>query len=192
MDRLSLVYDYFEDHVRAAALINERRPLAFGILCFLIGGLSLFMARALGQRLVFLSFSPGSCALALLWEVACGFLLTATLHLILEMGRIKGNAAGLFVMLGLADLSWALCVPLLLVGQWLIPHAGWTASAVFSLAGLLNLSLKARSLQDNYHIGAGRAWLTLGLPYLAVLGAILLSFALALLALMLQLVKLLG
>lgn len=189
MGGVELAYDYFEDHVRAAALVNERRPLAFGIFCFLIGGLSLFIAQALAQRLLLLSFTGASCALTLLWELAAGFLLAAVLHLVLEMQGVRGSAAGLFVLLGLADLSWTLAVPLLLIARLAWPRSSWAATGVFVFVGLLNLGLKARSLQDNYRIGPGRAWLTLALPYLALIALGFLAFALAMIGLILEVVK---
>ena len=165
MASLELVYDYFEDHMRAASLVNERQPLALGVLGFLAGALSLFLAQALTHHLFFLSFSWSSCVLMFLWELLSGFLWTGVLHLILEMGSIKGSAAGLFVLLGLADLSWALALALALLASLLMTRSSWISTGIFPLVWLLRLSLKARALQDNYHISSGRAWLTLSLPY---------------------------
>lgn len=189
MSPIELVYDYFEDHVRAAAVVGERRPLALGIACYMVGGLSLFVAQALAQKLVLLSFSWTSLALVLLWDLAAGFLLTAVLHLILAMGSVEGSAAGLFVLLGLAELSWSLAVPLVLISRVLAPRSHLAVTAVLFAVGLLSLTLKARGLQDNYRLGAGRAWLTLGLPYLAMAAAAVLAFSLAVIGLILEIVK---
>lgn len=167
MSAADLLYDYFEDHVRACAHVNERPPLAFGLLCFAAGGLSLFVAQAVSHKMLLLSFGWTSCAVVLLWHVAAGFLLTAAVHLILSMGGARGSAAALFVLFGLAELAWALALPLALLLR-LAARSAWLGTAAFLAVGFLSLSLKARSLQDNYGIGPGRAWFTLGLPYAAV------------------------
>lgn len=189
MSSVELIYDYFEDHVRAAVAVNERRPLALGVLCFLVGGLSLFLAQALAQRLHIFSFSWASLILTLGWKVAAGFLMAAVLHLILEMFGVKGSAVALFVLLGLAELSWALALPMVLLARLVSERPSWGVTAVFFGVGLLCLSLKARSLQDNYRIGAGLAWFTLGLPYLAMTLAAVLAFSLAMIRLILEFVK---
>lgn len=189
MGPLELLYDCFEDHVKAARHIEERRPLAFGVLCFALGGAGLFAAQALAERLVLLPFSWYSCALVVLWELAAGFLLTAVLHLILDMGGFRGSAAGLFVLLGVAELAWTLALPLLLLSRLAGPRSPWAATGIFLFVGLLSLSLKARGIKDNYGVSLGRAWLTLSLPYLAVAGAAVLAFSLALAGLVLELVK---
>lgn len=189
MGALELIYDYFEDHVHAAALVNERRPVAFGVLCYLLGGLSFFVAQALAQRLFVLPFSWVSCLLSLGWEVAAGFILAAVLHLILEMAGIRGSAAGLFVLLGLADLTWALTVPLILIARLLMPHSSLAVTGIFFAVGLASLSLKARGLRDNYCIGLGKAWVALSVPYLAVAAAFVLAFSLAVIGLIAGLIS---
>lgn len=189
MSSVELVYDYFEDHVRAAAAVNERRPMALGVLCFLVGGLSLFLAQALAQRLHIFSFSWASLILTLGWKVSAGFLMAAVLHLILEMFGVKGSAVALFVLLGLAELSWALALPLVLLARLVSERSSWAVTAIFFGVGLLCLGLKARSLQDNYRIGAGRAWLALGLPYLAMTVVAVLAFSLAVMRLILEFVR---
>jgi len=178
MGSLELVYDYLEDHARASAQVSERRPLALGLLSFLIGGLSFYVAQVLAGR-VLLPFSWSSCALTLLWGLSAGFLLAGVLHLILEMQGIQGSAAGLFVQLGLAELSWTLAVPLVFLARLLLTRSSLVLTLVFLLVGALSLILKARGLQDNYRISAGRAWLTLSLPYLAAIGVLLLALSLA-------------
>jgi hypothetical protein len=188
MGPIELLYDYLEDHVRAAALVNERKPLAFGVFCFLCGGLSLFVAQGLANRLTLLSFSYSSCAIVLMWKVAAGFLLTAVVHSIAEMSGSTGSASSLFVLFGMADLSWALAIPLILLSR-AFGGASMSSTGIFFLIGLLSLSLKARSLQDNYHISSGRAWVTLGLPYVALGVAALLAVSLAVVGLVVELVK---
>ena len=176
MSPLELIYDYFEDHVRLAGVVRERRPLAVGVLGFLIGGLSVFVAQALSNRLHVLSFSWTSLVVVVGWKIVAGFLLAAILHLILEMQGQRGDVVALFILFGLADLAWGLAVPLVLVLK-AVSGSAWLVTAAFMLIGFLSLSLKARSLQDSYKITSGRAWFTLGLPYVAsvALGLILVS-----------------
>ena len=188
MSALELLFDYFEDHVRAAAAINERRPLAFGVLCFLVGGVSFFIAQALTDRLHLLTLSWASCAFVVGWELLLGFIFAAVVHLILEMGDVRGSAASTFVLFGLADLAWALTIPLILIIR-LGSHSAWAVTLVFFATWVLSLSLKARGLQDNYRIGQGRAWLTLSLPYMAVCVVALLVFSFALLSLIMHFAK---
>lgn len=174
---LELIYDYFEDHVRLAGVVRETQPVALGVLGFLVGGLSLFVAQALTNRLHILTFSWTSLAVVLLWKVAMGFVLAAVIHLILELQGLKGDAGALFILFGLADVAWALVVPGVMIAR-AVSRSTLPVSIVFLAVGFLTLSLKARSLQDGYKISSGRAWFMLGLPYLAVVSAILLAISL--------------
>lgn len=188
---MELIYDYFEDHVRAAALVNERRPVALGVLCFLLAGLSLFLSQALTDRLHLFGVSFSSCALAMLWKLAAGFLLAAVVHVIVDMGGVAGSAASLFVLFGLADLAWTLAVPLVLIAR-VFSTSSWVVTGIYLALGVLTLSLKARGLQDNYRINPGRAWLTLGLPYVLALGIVLIGVSLAVVGAIVKLVQVLG
>ena len=176
MSPLELIYDYFEDHVRLAAVVRERRPVAVGILGFLIGGLSVFLAQALTHRLHVLSFSWASLAMVEGWKILMGFLLAAVLHLILELQGHEGDAVALFILFGLADLSWALMVPLTLLLR-LVGRSSWPITAAFILVGFLSLSLKARGIQDGYRVTAGKAWFTLSLPYLTLVAGSVLALS---------------
>ncbi len=191
MSGVELIYDYFEDHVRASALVNERRPVALGVLCFLIAGLSIFVSQALTNRLHLLGVSVSSAALAMGWKLAAGFLLTAVVHVIVDMGGVAGSAAALFVLFGLADLGWALAVPLVLIAR-VFTSSSWVVTGIYLALGVLTLSLKARGLQDNYKINAGRAWMTLGLPYVAAVALVLLGVSLAVVGLIVKLVHIMG
>ena len=174
---IELVYDYFEDHVRCAAVVRERRPLALGVMGFLIGGLSVFVAQALTQRLHLLSFSWSSLAVVLAWKLVAGFLLVAVLHMFLEFQGLRGDAVALFICFGMADLAWTLAVPLALIVR-VLSRSSWLITASFMAVGFVSLSLKARSLQDAYRITTGKAWFTLSLPYLAVVAGALLALSL--------------
>lgn len=189
MGVLELVFDYFEDHVQAAARIDERRPVAFGALCFAVGALSLFVAQGLAGRLFPLSFGWPSLALMVLWELLCGFLLAAVLHFLLDLGGVRGSGSGLFVHLGLANLAWALAVPLVLILKFLLPGSSLAPTAVFLGVGLLSVGFKARGIQDNYRVTSAKAWVTLSLPYLLMMAASLLALGLAAGILFVELMK---
>ncbi len=191
MASLELLYDYFEDHRRASASVNEGRPLALGAGCYLVGAFSLFVAQGLADRLPF-AFSWPTLGLLVLWELGSGFALAAALHLILDMAGVRGSAAGLFILLGMADLVWVAAVPAMLLLKLAAPDADWTRTAAFLATALVGVSLKARSIQDNYHLSSGKAWVTLGLPYFLLIVGVLLASALALVGLVLQVVKAFG
>lgn len=178
MDAVELVYDYFEDRAHASALIRQRRPAALGLLALLLGAASLYVAHALAGRTSFPFGWPG-LALALLWHSVMTFTATALLHLILELGGARGDARALFVHLGLSELAWLTAVPLVLVCQTAFSNPAWSLRLVFFFVGLWSLSYKARGIRDEYGISGGRAWLTLGVPYLASVLVVLLMVFLA-------------
>lgn len=188
MSSLELIYDYFEDHVRLAGVVRERRPLVVGIIGFLIGGLSVFVAQALTHRLHILSFSLISLTVVLLWKILTGFLLAAVLHLILELQGKKGDVVALFILFGLADLCWALMIPLVLLLR-LASRSATAITAAFMLVGFLSLSLKARGLQDSYRISSGKAWFTLSLPYVSAVAGTILALSFLVMRLILEAVS---
>ena len=185
MNLLEFLYDYFEDRAHAAALIRQRRPFAVGLLGALAGGASLFTAQALAGRLTLLSFSLPSLFLVLLWHVAMLFVATAVLHLLLDLTGARGDAGALFVHLGLSELAWAAIVPAVLLAQ-LLPSPAWAVRGAFFAVGVWSLALKARGMRDEYGVGEGRAWLTLGLPYLAFGALLTLTTVLAVVAVALK------
>lgn len=176
MDAVELLYDWFEDRAHASALIRQRRPAALGLLGVLLGASSLYVAQSLmGQTL--LPFGWPAFALSLVWHAALTFVTAALLHLILELGGARGDARALFVHLGLAELAWLAAPPLVLLAQAALSKPSWFLRLAFFAVGLWSLSFKARGIRDEYGVGGGRAWLTLGLPYLAcVLLALLVAF----------------
>ncbi len=179
MNSIELIYDFFEDHSKAAANAKQFRPIVFGCLAFALGGLSSFVAQALTGRLFVFTFSLSSLGLAVLWEVALGFIFAAVIHLIMEFGSAKGSAAALFVLLGLSSTVWALAVPLLLIIRLLTPESTLGPALVFMLVWIMVLLFKARSVRDNYHIGFARALITVILPYMAVFAAAATAFSFA-------------
>lgn len=186
---IELLYDFLEDHVRAAAAVIERQPLFLGVVCWALGGTSVFMAQALAGKLTVVSFTWAGLGLSILWKLALAVVTVALLHLFLEMQGAKGSASALFVLCGMADLAWALAVPATMLAQAFMEKPGWTVTGLFAAIGLLSFSLKARAIQDAYHVSAGRAWMTLSLPYLGAVLAVLAAFSLAMASLFMQLVQ---
>ena len=186
---MELVFDFFEDHLKAAAAVKSRRPLALGVLCFILGALSFFVAMGVSGRLAPLPCNLVIFSLFLLWELGSGLALVAVLHLIADFEGRPGSGGELFVLFGMANLIWALAVPVALLFMVLFPRAHWPLTAAFLLVGLYNLSLKARSLQDTYQLSQGRAWITLVLPYMATVTASGVALALAMASLVMQVMK---
>lgn len=183
---MELVFDFFEDHVKAADSVRVRRPLALGVLGFAVGSLSFYAAMAVSGRLAWLPFGGIGLGLTFLWELVTGLLLVAVLHLIADFQGREGSASELFVLFGLANLVWGLAVPAALLLTSLRPGSRWPVGASFLLIGFYNLALKARSIQDTYRMSLGRAWTTLLLPYAALLLAAGLAFSLAMAGLLFQ------
>ncbi|MDD5628707.1 MAG: YIP1 family protein [Elusimicrobia bacterium] len=186
---MELVFDFFEDHLKAAAAVKSRRPLALGLFCFILGALSFFLAMSVSGRLQPLPFNSFTLGLFLLWELGSALVLVAALHLIADFQGRPGSGGELFVLFGFANLSWGLAVPVALLFLALFPSAHWPLTAAFLLVGLYSLGLKARSLQDTYQMSQGRAWVTLALPYLGTLLASALAFILAMASVVLQIMK---
>lgn len=184
MDAVEFVYDFFEDRAHASALIRQRRPVALGLLGILLGAASLYVAQSLAGRTT-LPFGWPAFALALVWQSVLTFTATAVLHLILELGGARGDARALFVHLGLSDLAWLAAVPMILICQTAFSRPAWSIRLVFLFVWIWSLSYKARGIRDEYAIGGGKAWMTMLLPYLAVVLIVLLMAFLTTLGLVL-------
>ncbi len=179
MNSVELLFDYFEDHVKATGAIVERKPVALGVLCFMIGGASVFVAQGLADRLTLFSFSWAACLMSLIWKVGAGFLLAAVVHSVLEMGGAAGSVSALFVLFGMADLVWALAIPLLLIARAFSSGSSWFVTVVFLAVGLYAVVLKVRGIQDAYHVTPGRAWTSISLPYIVIVAGTLVVVSLA-------------
>jgi hypothetical protein len=177
MGALELVYDFFEDRAHATALIRQRRPLGLGFAALVLGATALFVAQGLTGRLGLFSFAWPSYGLALLWQFAAAFVGTAVLAFVLEMAGARGDAGALFVHLALSELVWTCAVPAVMIVQAL-SLGPWGVRLVFFLLGTWALTLKARGIRDEYGVGGGWAWATLGVPYLAA--AVFMGLALVL------------
>jgi len=188
MDAIELVYDFFEDRPHASALIRQRRPAALGLAAILVGAAALFTAQALTGRGA-LPFGWPGLALSMLWHATMVFLSAAVLHLILEMGGARGDARALFAHLGLAELVWIAAPPLCLLFMALLPKPAMAIRLSLFGLSLWSLALKARGIRDEYGVGGGRAWLTLGAPFLALVLFVLLASFLAVLGFTLAALK---
>ena len=166
-----ILSDFIEDPPRAAEVVGRGRPVALGVLAFLSAGVSVFLAQALLRPAGLSAVSGFSLAFHCGWQIVSGFFLAAVLHLLAEAsggGSLRGEASGLFVLLGLSESAWALAVPAALLLRLLAPSAWGARTALFAAIGLATLILKARSVRDNYGMSMGKAWLILLAPILAV------------------------
>lgn len=164
---LDIVAGLLDDPDRAVRVVMSRRPVGLGLAAFLAAGTSFY----LGVQVALVQPRAGLAGLilVLLWQFASGIVLTALVHLLVEMGGTRGSAVSLFVLMGLSELPWTLAVPgaLLLAAAASGPAA--SGILVFSAIELMCLSMKARFIRLNYGISSARAWSLLALPYLASL-----------------------
>ncbi|MFH1726225.1 MAG: YIP1 family protein [Elusimicrobiota bacterium] len=188
-DGLSVFYDFIEAPELAAEEIRRRPPVAFGVLAYILGATSLFLAQALVGKGALLGLSWFSLGVACAWNLGTGLLLAAVIHLLAEAMGGAGRVMPLFVLLGFGELAWALILPGVLLLQAAAPGNPWALRGAFLLVGFLALVLKARGIRHNYGFSALRAWFVLIAPYFAVAASLVLVFAAALWAVAQQLLK---
>ena len=186
---MELIFDFFEDHAAAVAVVRQKRPLALGVLCFILGALSFFTALGVSGGLGTLHFGAISLSLYLLWVLGAGFVLVAVLDLIADMEGTHGSATELFVLFGMAELAWALALPLAILCMAAFPKVNGLLTAIFLFIGLFNLGLKARSLRDVYSMSSVRSWVTLLMPYAAVILFSILVLSLAVAGLFIEIMQ---
>ena len=164
----------------ARALCREPRVSA-GLWGYVVGGVSFAVASGLAGTSV---FSWPFCIFSVFERLLWGFLLSAFLHILLEMMKGRGRALGLFTVFGLADFVWALAVPVLLILRLFLPVNGLGVWAAILAFGAADFFLRAKGLKDGYAVGWGRAAFAIVSPYLAVAALIAGIAALAILALL--------
>lgn len=175
-----LLQDYVESPGHAGPTIRERAPFGLGLLGFLIGGLSLFLAQSLSRHFLLLPPGPVSLILILGLRLTVGVLMTGFLHLLAELSGGRGSSVGLFAFLGLSDLVWALAIPIALVLR--LVGASQSMFAIWLMLTVLGFScvaLRAKGLRDNYGITAGLSWMLVCVPYVV---SVMLTMALVSLA----------
>ncbi|MBI5202864.1 MAG: hypothetical protein HY925_14830, partial [Elusimicrobia bacterium] len=77
-----------------------------------------------------------------------------------------GSGVGLFVLVGLSELGWALVLPTALILRALKLDSILSVGLVLMIAGVFNMRLKARSVRHIYGLSATKAWGLLMLPYI--------------------------
>lgn len=189
---LETLFDFFEDFPAAARRVRESPPFVLGTLGYLVAGLSFFLAQSVGRPFPLSASLAASAVFYCLWQLCMGFVLTSLIHLTLEVGGVRGSALGLYVLLGLSSLVWALAVPAALVASLVVPSSRWIGALVFALLWLSTLALKTRSVSENYGIGLAPAGLVLVFPYLLAVPVVLMLTLLVIWGLSLQLLRLVG
>jgi len=189
MNGLEILSDFIEAPRRAADDARRRPSVLLGLAGYLVAALSLFMARKLvGQAGLAGTFLFALAALFVL-RAGLGVVQTGVVHLVAEALGGRGGAVPLFTLMGLSELAWALVLPAVLIVQAAGAHSGWVFMAIFSLAYLLSLSLKARSIRHNYGLGTVKAWSALLFPYAAAAAVAAAALTAALVAVFQQVVQ---
>jgi len=176
---LDLIEDFLLDPPGAAEDVRRKPPLARGLAAYLLGGLSVALVSTLfGSARGFAWVWP-SIALACLWHVFAGAVMTAIFHLIAEAVGGEGRASSLFVLLGFSDLGWALVLPGALLANALRPDSYWPLPLLLLIGGLLTFWFRVRSVGHNYGLSMARATMVVVLPYgaAAVLSVVVLLLA---------------
>ena len=182
---LDLAFDFIDEPARAAAAARARRPVAAAVAAVLLAAVSLFLAQAVSVSFLPVSSGPFSFVFICAWRVIGTFLLAGVLHLTVEVVArrgfgahhadppSRGQAAGLFVLLGLSDLAWTLALPGVLILKALGLDNWLTVWLLIGALGTLSIRYMARSVRENYGLSSPMAWTIVSLPYigLAVLGA---------------------
>lgn len=187
-----LLADFIEEPQRAAESVRVRCPWGLGVLSFAVAGASLWLARAVVGVSPLAISGSATLMLGCLWQVFLGAVTASVFHLLAEAGGGRGSVGGLFVLLGLSSLVWTVALPAALILRALF-LTGWPVTfAFFAALGLASFRLKARSIQDNYGIGRGKAWLVLISPYILAALAFAAVVAAALAGLVISVVRLLS
>lgn len=189
MITFEVLAEFIEEPKHAARLVTEKRPWPLGLAALLVSGGSLFLAQAASRHFLPLAMGPASFVAVCLWSAVCGFTLAAALHLLADAQGHAGSGIGLFVLIGLSELVWALVLPASMVLRVLRLDSILSVMLLLVVAGILSMRLKARSVRHIYGISATRAWSLLMLPYLGSFLFVASVSAAALLSAILSLVR---
>ena len=188
---LELIEDYVESPSLAGPNVRQRAPFGLGIIGFLVGGVSLFLAQSLSRHFYLLPPGPISLIMICGWRLVFGILLTGVLHLLAELSGGRGTSVGLFAFLGLSDLVWALALPYVV----LLRLVGWSQSwfavwLMLTVLGTASVALRAKGLRENYGLTAGLSWMLVCVPYVATVVLTMAFISLAVFSAALSLVHL--
>src|SRR5262249_9065597 len=146
---------------------KDKPPFGLGIFCFLISGLSLFLAESMSRHFLPVPSGPIGLSLIWIWRLGIGILMTGFLHLLSELIGGHGSAFGLWVLLGLSDLIWALALPIVLFLRIIgLAHNTFVVWAMLTVLGFGSLALRAWGIRQNYGLDPARAWTLTCIPYI--------------------------
>ncbi|OGS05569.1 MAG: hypothetical protein A3G41_04350 [Elusimicrobia bacterium RIFCSPLOWO2_12_FULL_59_9] len=167
--QLDIIYDFFASPFQAMESVRGNRPVLLGLMAYLASGMTWIIVQAFPGTFnaEILSWIPWPMLLAMGGVVAVivGICLTGILHITAELFGGNGSALGLYVLLGLSELVWVFYLPILFLANFLFGYTGVFHFAALLVLGTISLSLKARSIRDNYGFTSRRAWTVLFLPY---------------------------
>ena len=146
-----------EDPARSAEAARKRPPLALALAAYVPPAAGFFAAQGLAGGHALLGVSWPAFAFSAAWTLGVGVLFSSVVHLAAEAAGGRASALALFSLFGFARLGWALSLPGVLLLKVLAPDAGWSANALFVLAGLWVFVLETRSVRLLYGFGRARA-----------------------------------
>lgn len=167
---VELFYDFVDRPERAAATAAARPPVAFGVAAYCAGAASLFLAQALSGG-AWLGASWFSLGMLCVWNLACGVMIAALVHVFADGMGGKGRVIPLFVMMGYSELGWGLAIPVSLIALALLPSSPWLRGLAISAVGIVVFSLKVRSIRLNYGFSRLQAAMSLAAPYATLAAA---------------------
>lgn len=130
MNFINTVFDFAQNPAQAVNDIMAKKELRLAVWGYVAGSLSIMLMSALegaGTMSLF-GFFMGFLGF-LFFNVCIAFFFASSAHLFLELTTGKGNAAGLFVLLGVSEFTKALlvafaltsaAVPALAAARWMV------------------------------------------------------------------------
>ena len=161
---LDLYLDFFERPQAALRRVWASQPVGAGLLAYSLAGASLLFAQAFLGPLPSPRWMLWAVALWCVWEILTGLMTAAAVHFAAEWMGARASGSGLFVLLGMSELVWALAVPLTLILE-AFRVQGPGQVLVFLGLGAASFALKLRSVRDHYGLTAGKAAAALIAPY---------------------------
>ncbi|MHB2026021.1 MAG: hypothetical protein ACYCPQ_05220 [Elusimicrobiota bacterium] len=109
--------------------------------------------------------------LIIVWRTCSCLAASSLAHMALDMAGHPGSARDLLARTALAELSWAVLLPLALIFRWLLAPESWvTAAAIIAAAACFNFYLRMAAISANRGAGVKAAMMSLLWPYLAAVG----------------------
>lgn len=164
MNLFSNIFTFVENPEKAINNILAQRSLALALLGYFAGALSITLMAALesGGMGAAILISLTCCFLFL--DISIGFFFASSSHLFLELTTGKGNAAGLFTLIGLSEFTKTLLVAYALIAGAMPVVAGFRILIVLTIL-LLQLYFIVYMMQRVYGLSKFRTLFALMLSF---------------------------